>query len=483
MSDKARVEDVARNSKENAIKEICAKALRRVTPKRKEREETLRFARNLAKGLNERLRGASIRADVNVQGSVAKDTWLAGEKDIDVFITLPKTYTKEIFPKVLEVVKSFAGERWIEAYAEHPYIEAEIEGYKIDFVPCFKIERSEKKASSVDRTPLHTAYVKGKLDQQTKDEIRLFKQFARGIGVYGAEIKVKGLSGYLCELLILYYGSFLKTLQEIASWRFGQVLDIENLYDGRIDEMKRLFNAPLIVVDPVDASRNVAAVVSRDRLGELMMAAKLFLAKPDDSFFFPAKTGCLSVDALNRTMPRLGFDLVFVLFRYRKTVPDVLWGQLYKTSEGLRKLLTQNDFQVLKNEVWSDEREVNALVFGLETAKISPSKRHLGPPVDSEEAISFIGKHAKSDVTGIGPWAEGGRWITCVRRRYADAASLLKEALRNGGKDVRVAGGMAGDLKEAEVYVNGEILDFYASSEGFAPFLTDFLRGRPKWMK
>ncbi len=477
----------AENNAESAAKKaekICAEALSKITPKRKEREETLSFTEKLLKNLDERLRSAGIEAtDVNVQGSIAKDTWLAGDKDIDVFIALPKTAGREAFKKVLEVAKSLAGERWVEAYAEHPYIEAEIEGYRVEFVPCFKIERPEERASSVDRTPLHTAYVKNRLNPQAKGEIRLFKQFARGTGVYGAEIKVKGLSGYLCELLTLHYKSFLNALQEIASWRLGQVIDVENLYEGRVDDIKRIFNAPLTVVDPVDANRNVAAVISSDRLGELIMAARLFQTKPDRAFFFPPKTVPPSVNALGKAVPKLGFDLIFILLKYGRTSPDVLWGQLYRTVEGIEKLLIQNDFQVLRSSAWSDEKETNVLVFALESAKLPPSKRHLGPPADSKEAIAFIEKYVGSDVTVIGPWAEEGRWIVCIHRRCIDAASLLRSALKDNVREVGIAVGLTDDLKRSKILVNGEILDFYASNEGFAQFLTDFLMGRPKWMR
>jgi len=469
-----------RNDGESAVEEICGEVLRKVTPSGKEREETINFSENLVENLTEKLKGLDMMVDVSVQGSIAKDTWLSGEKDIDVFILLPKTSTREIFPKVLDVVKSFVGERWREAYAEHPYIEAEIEGYKVDFVPCFRVERAEEAASSVDRTPLHTSYVKTHLDQKAKDEIRLFKQFTRGIGIYGAEVKVEGLSGYLCELLILHHRSFLKTLQGIASWRFGQVVDIENLYDERIDEARLMFNAPLIVVDPVDAKRNVAAAVSRDRLGELIMAARLFLAKPEISFFFPEETTPLPADVLEERLSGLGFDLIFIVFKGGEKVPDVLWGQLYKTSRALKRLLTQNDFQVFKSAVWSDEKEVNTLVFGLESRIIPPSKRHLGPPVDSKEATSFVEKYAEGCAAVIGPWAEGGRWVVVVRRRHVDAASLLRESLRNGGRGVGVADGLTEEIREAEVYVNREILDLYSSNREFARFLTDFLRGRPR---
>ena len=47
-----------------------------------------------------------------------------------------------------------------ESYAEHPYIRGYYKDYYIEIVPCYKIEKSSQKLSAVDRTPLHTDYVK-----------------------------------------------------------------------------------------------------------------------------------------------------------------------------------------------------------------------------------------------------------------------------------------------------------------------------------
>jgi tRNA nucleotidyltransferase (CCA-adding enzyme) len=47
-------------------------------------------------------------------------------------------------------------------------------------------------------------------------EVRLLKKFMKGTGVYGAEIKIGGFSGYLCELLILKYRSFAQTIEAFA---------------------------------------------------------------------------------------------------------------------------------------------------------------------------------------------------------------------------------------------------------------------------
>ncbi len=474
-------EDAAQNKEEEAVSAITAKTLKEVTPTSEEREKTLRFADELEKKLGEKLKKTGISAEVSVQGSLAKDTWLAGNTDIDLFIVLPKELGREVFPKILEVSKTLT-DKWVEAYAEHPYLQARVGEYKVDFVPCFKIERPEERASSVDRTPLHTAYVRSRLDERTRGEVRLFKKFAREMGVYGAEIRVKGLSGYLCELLIIHYGSFTEALRGIDSWRFSQIIDVEKHYGDRTDEARRLFDAPLVVIDPVDKGRNVAAAVSKEKLGELMMAAKLFLAKPSISFFKPDKTEPPSAPALKEHLSKLGFDLVSVHFKYGKAAPDVLWGQLYRTLDGLRGLLGQHDFQVIRSGVWSNEHETNVLIFELEAARIPSARKHIGPPVDSKDAAAFVEKHARGGATVTGPWVEEGRWVVCLRRRYVDAASLLRDTLESGGAEAGVAAGLAEDLKEADILVNGEILGLYASNGEFARFLFGFLRGKPRWM-
>ena len=58
-------------------------------------------------------------------------------------------------------------------------------------------------------------------------DVLLLKQFLKGVGVYGSELKVGGLSGYLSELLVIRYGSFPKVLRAAKSWRPGEFIDLE----------------------------------------------------------------------------------------------------------------------------------------------------------------------------------------------------------------------------------------------------------------
>ncbi len=466
------------------MKEICKKVLRKVTPSEKEKEEILQFSKNLASKLTEKMQSSGVEAEAQVQGSVAKDTWLAGEKDVDMFILLPKKYTKEIFLKVLDVIKALVGEKWVEAYAEHPYIEAEVEGYKIDFVPCFKIERAEEAISSVDRTPLHTSYIKRHLDQQVKNEVRLLKRFMRGIDTYGAEIKVGGFSGYLCELLALDFKSFLEVLMSFADWKERKFIDYEGFYKGREQEAEKIFGEPLIVVDPVDKGRNVASALRRKRLHEFVAASRMFLEKPCREYFYPPETHPFKPKKIADILKTHGSTLISVNVGKVNAVPDVLWGQLYKSQRSLRKMLQLHDFNVIRDAVWSNEQDFTVFLFEVEHRFLPFIKRHLGPPVEKrKDCEKFLQKHVGSSKTISGPRVEKGRWIVETRRKHTDVVTLLAETLKNGGRQAGVANLVAQSVKRNfQILTNEEILELYAANNEFAVFLTEYLVGKPHWL-
>lgn len=95
-------------------------------------------------------------------------------------------------------------------------------------------------------------------------------------GIYGAEIRVEGFSGYLCELLITHYDSFINLVKEAAKWEIPTIIDVES-YHPKKDLTKVFTKAPMIVIDPVDKSRNVAAVVSSTSLSIFIFACRQFL--------------------------------------------------------------------------------------------------------------------------------------------------------------------------------------------------------------
>ena len=466
---------------EDKYQPVLQKALGRIVPSREEREATTRTAENVRRRIQTVLEEAGVQAVVEVGGSVAKDTWLGDDVEIDFFLLFPSDVDRETLRRTgLDVAyKALAGHKSRERYAEHPYLEAWVNGKRVNIVPCYRATEN-RWLSSADRSPYHTRYVRSKLggNPSLADEIRLLKRFLKGIEVYGAEIRVGGFSGYLCELLVLGYGSFLNSLRAFAEWRFGEVLDVERLHQGRLEEIRRLFQAPLIVVDPVDMNRNVAAAVRKERMSELVAASRLFLERPNSAFFYPEKAP-VDIDVIQGKLSSSEFDVIAVIMRTEERVPDILWGELRKTTKAIGKLLGTNGFTVYRAEAWSDEVELSIILLVLESRKISATRKHLGPSGDSPETTAFLEKYQTQ--AAIGPWVEDGRWMVGASRRFTDAVTLLQEKLVKGGYGIGVSNELVEALKSSRLLAGVDVLSC-STSDGFRRCLESLIVGRSPWL-
>ena len=473
---------------QDETRRVLAVVLKRVTPKTDERAKIGALARKLEKKVASASKHLRVKAKVRVEGSVAKDTWLSGEPDIDVFMRVPASIPRESLGEVcLKVAKEATkGSQQIERFADHPYLEAFVDGTRVNIVPCYAAKRGEW-LSATDRTPYHTDFINKNLDLKMRSQVRLLKKFMKGIGVYGAEIKVGGFSGYLCELLVLHHRSFLDVLEAFAQHKQRMVIDIEGFYGNRQREVDLLFDEPLVVVDPVDKARNVASAVRKQNLYTFIAAAQAFMKKPSLNFFYPPATIPMSAGKMREELKKRhqGPTTVFVAFGRVGAVPDILWGQLYKSLRSMRKLVELSDFSLLRDFAWSDEKGLNVFGFELEQCCIPDVKRHLGPPLEKEqECEKFLAKHLNAPGTVAGPYVEDGRWVVQVRRNHSDACMLLREKLKDGGKNAGVAEGISHVLRKGfMVFVNEEVVGIYEKNKQFAEFLTEFLSGKPKWLE
>jgi tRNA nucleotidyltransferase (CCA-adding enzyme) len=296
---------------------------------------------------------------------------------------------------------------------------------------------------------------------------------------------IGGFSGYLCELLIIKYGSFAQTIQAFAHYNRRVVTDIEGFYVGREKELSLLFPERLVIVDPVDKGRNVASAVQPQKLYTFIAAARTFLGKPAEEFFYPPKGPILSQGALKSQLAHRSSAVIFLVIGGLDAVPDVLWGQLYRSKRSLRTLIELNDFKVLRDEVWSNGKSLSIFMFEVEQQVLANVKKHLGPPLEREvECKAFLAKYADIAQVVSGPYIEGGRWMVMLPRKTTDAVSLLKAKLEDGGKDSGVAGLITNAMKKnLKVLVNAEVLEVYNGNRDFAVFLTDYLSGKPFWLK
>jgi len=464
-----------------SIEEIKREVLRREKPS----ESDYRLLKEVFEYLRERglrtFKEFNIKdAEITLVGSVAKDTWLKDDKDIDIFLLFPPTMSiNELREIGLKIAKKIAPCRSEEKYAEHPYIEFTYRGVKVDIVPCFKVRKPSEVITAVDRTPFHTKYISERLTEEQRDEVRILKRFFKGIGVYGAEVKIEGFSGYLTELLILKYGSFEKVLEEVAKWRPWRVLiDIEGYYEEK--SFRRQFSSPLIVIDPVDPTRNAAAAVSLQKMSELIAAAQAFLREPSLFFFYPPKPRPISCQELIKKISERGLHVVAVRFEHKYLVPDILWGELKRSLKGIHELLEREGVMVRDSTIWSNERDTSIVLFEVERIKLPSSEMHIGPLVyEREHAEKFLEKYRTSKNTYAGPFLHGDRWYVYRMRKYCDVRDIIEKNIGNIklGKDIREAV----KKKGVKIYVDSEICELLNGKE-FAQELRRFLDKKPPWM-
>ena len=222
---------------------ISADVLRKIVPSDKEKKEVLFVTTRIVEHLTEKTSKTKLKARVEVVGSIAKDTWISNDRDLDIFIVFDKSTPLEELKRMgLELGKieleGFTSET---AYANHPYTINRFKEFKIDVVPCYD---SVEIITAVDRTPHHTRFVKENIGD-LRNDVRLLKQFMKGVGVYSSEQKIQGFAGYLCEILTIHYKSFENVLKNAADWKYGEYIDIKN------KGSKKEFKDPLIVIDPV----------------------------------------------------------------------------------------------------------------------------------------------------------------------------------------------------------------------------------------
>lgn len=468
------------------IDEICSGILKKITPTKDEKTKIEALARELEQKVASACAEQGVQAIVRVEGSVAKGTWLREEPDVDIFMRLTTSISRKDLGKTSLGIarKATEGSMQIERFAEHPYLEALVTGVRVNVVPCFAVKRGEW-LSATDRTPFHTDYMKSRLNKALQNEVRLLKKFMQGIRVYGAEIKIGGFSGYLCELIILHYKSLTQTLKAFTGYTHRTVVDIENYYAGREKELQLLFAEPLVVIDPVDKGRNVASAVQSQKLHTFIGAARAFLETPSKEFFDPPKTESLSVEALKRKMHNRGSTCVFLTCTTAEAVPDVLWGQLYRTQRSLRKVVELNDFEMLRDGVWSDEKTLSIFILELAQRVLPSVKKHLGPPLARDkECDNFLAKYLCNNNVVSGPYIEDGRWVVELQRRFTDVVEFLDEKLKEDGRKIGVAQLVSEAFKEEySILINDRICEVYNCNRDFAEFLTEFLNGRPSWLK
>jgi tRNA nucleotidyltransferase (CCA-adding enzyme) len=467
----------------NSIQSVLDEVARKIVPSEAERERMSKLAQRLRDQVQNILDKAGFGANVSIQGSFARDTWLSGEADLDIFASFPPTmdrqeWTEKVLPEIRRGIRA----KTIDRYAEHPYLEFHIDGIRVNVVPCYSVERGQWK-SATDRTPFHTEYMRAHLTPEMRLQARFLKRFMKGIRSYGAEIRVGGFSGMLVETLILHYQSFLETLIQVSKWKPIIFLDLEKPTGGQ-DSSAREFGSPLVVIDPIDSNRNLAAAVRDDKLWGFVAASRELQKNPGTWYFFPPKFKPKTKAQFSKLLEDQIRDTVAISFEHVKIVPDVLWGQLLKMQRSLTELMKRQDFNPVRSSIWSDEEGASAILVEVKSSTLRGVQLRQGPPVSkSDDSQGFLDRHVNARDTVRGPWVEADRWVVEKKRRILTLKQLVSAALEDRKLGLAIPEQLNRSFRQnVRVLENGKILALLRR-EGFDQALSEFLAAKPAWLK
>ena len=437
-----------------------------IKPTIEEKRKIDEVSHNLMGFLQNACDNMGIDAKVALVGSVAKNTALKGKSDIDIFIAFPldtdKKFLKEtgldLAHKCCDEFKSTPEHH----FASHPYVTTHVDGCEVDIVPCYAINDGSELRSAVDRTILHTRYVKANLREWQEDEVLLLKRFMAMTGTYGSEFKVGGFAGYLCELLIIYYDTFENTLKEAIKWKYGHSIDLENY--GTSSQ----FNDPLIVIDPTDMNRNVGAALRLDKMAEFIQSARNYLFSDNKKdYFYPLKRE-LSRELILKEFEKRNGDLIVIKFNIPDIPLDTLHPQLKKTTEALERKLNDEEFNVFKADYWSDEIVNAVILIEMASSRLNDIMVNVGPKVFINQACeNFTAKYGRENC-----YVQGDFLVHTQEREFSNADDLIRHIFTPEHIGMIKVGK---NLKKTIIKTH-EFIDLcQIENEEFLEFLDDFI--------
>ena len=393
------------------MKQIISKVAKTVTPSQTIEKSKKGIAELAYKLVENEIEKYPEVTDLEFGGSFAKDTWLSKDADVDIFIKFKKSTSEEKFENISKKIGFESLKKYSPyvRYSEHPYVEARIKDTKINVVPFYDVKIGEWK-SAADRSPFHTKFMKKSLTLKMRNEVRILKTFLKSNGIYGAEIAKQGFSGYVSEVLILNFKSFENLIKSISNIKENQI----------IGKTTKKFETLIVIIDPIDSNRNLAAAISDENIGKFILISRAFKEKPRLELFKNEKL---------KVSKKYWGNLLVVKFDFKSRSPDVIWGQIKRATSSLVIQLELGGFTVLRSKSYTDQVREAYLLFFLKSTKISNIYSKNGPEFFRESGSkSFISKNLKNtELMWIGT---NGKIISLEKRKHADAINFMSEFLK-----------------------------------------------------
>jgi tRNA nucleotidyltransferase (CCA-adding enzyme) len=397
------------------IASICSTVLAGITPDR----SIISSADRMVKTINTKLKAKSIGASAMLGGSMAKGTFLKSDHDVDIFVRFNYDYKDHDISTILEGILPNDAER---IHGSRDYFQYRFADLDFEIVPVLAVTDYKKAVNVTDMSPLHVGWVKKRTAKNPEllNEIMLLKQFCKASAVYGAESYINGFSGHVIDILVIYYGSFLKTLIATTTWKSTTIIDPEkHLKDPLMDLNKSKLQSPLIVVDPIQKDRNAAAAISKEKYGLFMQKAREFLEHPSAEKF--NKIVITKTQLIQRKEQCKNW-FIFLEIDPVEQKKDVAGTKVLHIYLYLKKNLANHEFKIIDADWFFSTPSL--IWFEVQKEKLSESVEWEGPPVKAKNYYNaFIKKHQ-------GTYIKNNRVYAKLKREYLVPKRLIDVLMR-----------------------------------------------------
>lgn len=417
---------------------------KRISPSPEERRQSQEVKLKVEGALRKIVANYNLIKKFVFGGSFAKDTWIAGHKEFDIFLVFSTKADKTQLEKQglacgKKLAEALGGKQHL-VYASHPYSFITLPNkYSIDLVPCYEINENNKIISAVDRSLLHVDFVKKAIKRKPSyaTEIRLFKQFLKRFDLYGADDVIQGFSGYLAELLVIYFRGFENVIKAGSRMKYKEIISFVDFKKEEI--LQKFSNSCLIVIDPVDKNRNVAANLSFDVFDRFVLYSNFYLnASEKERFFFKKESKAPQLEDIIKM--RSTYWVFLKIDLPKKDLPIKIYPKIRRLMKNISDAVSSFNFTCLTSWFFVENQQA-ILAFEFPYKNINYFERKIGPPLYEEKQVfAFLKAHKES---ALRFFTSEGRVCAELPRQHSDVSSLIALLLQQK----RV--GMSKDLSKA----------------------------------
>ncbi len=393
------------------IIEITKKVLQKHTPD----DSAIIIAKDFILLLQKIISDLNYDAQVVMGGSIAKNTHLKEDHDCDIFVRFSQKYTDIKLSDYLFEILQFKNFSFEKLHGSRDYAQLCYKNMLFEIVPVCQIQKPQEAKNVTDMSYLHVDWVNTKTKNTNLcDEIRLTKVFCKAQQVYGAESYIGGFSGHILDLLVIWYGGFVKLLEASQKWSDKEVINPASQKFGNLNKSK-IETSPLIIIDPILPQRNAAASLTKEKCALFQKCANEFLQKPSLNFFVKKPLSIENVQG----------NIYEIQIKPLSGKIDVVGAKIKKVFEYICTYLRKYDF-IVYDAIWEWNKKNDAiLLFDIDSQTLPPKRVVVGPPIRLQNQVEiFCQKYSQT-------YVENNRYFAKIKRNIRTVEDFFSQIKKN----------------------------------------------------